>query len=272
VREIVLTGINTALYGTEEGFAHQLSDEENACGLSPMEAILSRLDAIQMPEGDDFRIRLSSLEPTVVDKDHVEKIIRYRRLCHHLHLSVQNGSDKILRSMNRHYTRNEYLDIVRSIREFDPYYGITTDIIVGFPGEDEADFADTLDVVRRSEFGKVHVFRYSPRRGTVGAKLPDAVPGETKIDRSDRLEAESNKVAYDFRRKNFGRIHTVLAEEIQDGLMTGYTDNYIKVYVEVPDEGTEERTVFDKSARLGDFCRVKLTQIFRDGCKAVLVK
>ena len=168
VREIVLTGINTALYGTEPGAQCSLAD------------LLSDLDKID----GAFRIRLSSLEPTVVDKNNVEQIIRFSRLCHHLHLSVQNGSDRILRSMNRHYTRDEYLEIVRAIREFDPLYGITTDIIVGFPGETESDFADTIDIVRQAGFGKVHVFRYSPRKGTVGAGLPDAVPGQTKIDRS----------------------------------------------------------------------------------------
>jgi threonylcarbamoyladenosine tRNA methylthiotransferase MtaB len=249
VREIVLTGINTALYGTEAGFEYGLAD------------LLAMLDAIERPQGDDFRIRLSSLEPTVVDKDDVEKIIRFRRLCHHLHLSVQAGSDHILKSMNRHYTRDEYLDIVRAIREYDPLYGITTDIIVGFPGETDEDFADTLDITRRSEFGKVHVFRYSPRKGTVGASLPDAVPGEVKIARSDELEAAASAVARDFMQANTGVLHTILAEEIQDGYMTGYTGNYIKIYIEDSEERLEP----------GRFYDVRPTELFRDGCKAELV-
>lgn len=273
VREIVLTGINTALYGTEAGFKYDVHDEEGKIlpgleriasmteeernAISPIEVILARLDAV---EGYDFRIRLSSLEPTVVDKDNVEKIIRYKRLCHHLHLSVQNGSDKVLKSMNRHYTRDEYLEIVNAIREFDPLYGITTDIIVGFPGEEEEDFEDTMSIVGQSDFGRVHVFRYSPRKGTVGASLPDAVPGEVKISRSDRLERESEAVAHRFIEENFGRTHIVLTEEIQDGFVTGYTDNYIKVYVET------------ETPRLGEFSRVQLTQIYKDGCKAVIVE
>ena len=222
VREIVLTGINTALYGTEDGSEYELTD------------LLAMLDEIEMPEGDDFRIRLSSLEPTVVDKDHVEKIIRFRRLCHHLHLSVQAGSDHILKSMNRHYTRDEYLDIVRAIRDFDPLYGITTDIIVGFSGETEEDFEDTLDIVRKSDFGKVHVFRYSTR---------------------------AEEVARRFRTANTGIIHTILAEEIQDGYMTGYTGNYIKTYIEDA-EGTLEP---------GTFYKVRLTELYRDGCIGELV-
>ena len=274
--ELVLTGINTALYGTEAGF--DPGDLSPSAGLatgfvdlnsgaapapglapaaSPIEILLAQLDALP----GDFRVRLSSLEPTVVDKDHVEKIIRYKRLCHHLHLSVQNGSDKILRSMNRHYTRDEYLEIVRAIREYDPLYGITTDIIVGFPGENEEDFADTLDVVEKAAFGKVHVFRYSPRKGTAGATLPDAVPGGVKIDRADRLEAAAARVARRFIESNRGTIHTVLAEEFRDGFITGYTDNYIKVYIEDAD-----------ASRLGTFCDVELTQMYEDGCKAVLAR
>ena len=249
VREIVLTGINTALYGTEEGSEYELTD------------LLAMLDEIEMPEGDDFRIRLSSLEPTVVDKDHVEKIIRFRRLCHHLHLSVQAGSDHILKSMNRHYTRDEYLDIVRAIRDFDPLYGITTDIIVGFSGETEEDFADTLDIVRQSDFGKVHVFRYSTRKGTAGERLPDAVPGEIKNERSDRLEEAAEEVARRFRTANTGIEHTILAEEIQDGYMTGYTGNYIKTYIEDPEGSLEP----------GAFYRVRLTELYKDGCKGEII-
>ena len=242
VREIVLTGINTALYGTEPGAQCSLAD------------LLSDLDKID----GEFRIRLSSLEPTVVDKNNVEQIIRFSRLCHHLHLSVQNGSDRILRSMNRHYTRDEYLEIVRAIREFDPLYGITTDIIVGFPGETESDFADTIDIVRQAGFGKVHVFRYSPRKGTVGAGLPDAVPGQTKIDRSDALERISADVARDFIRKNMLVEHTVLIEEHQAGYTTGYTDNYIRVYIEDSDYVLEP----------GSFVTVRLEELHEDGCIA----
>ena len=242
VREIVLTGINTALYGTESGAQCSLAD------------LLSDLDKID----GEFRIRLSSLEPTVVDKNNVEQIIRFSRLCHHLHLSVQNGSDRILRSMNRHYTRDEYLEIVRAIREFDPLYGITTDIIVGFPGETESDFADTIDIVRQAGFGKVHVFRYSPRKGTVGAGLPDAVPGQTKIDRSDALERISADVAHDFIRKNMLVEHTVLIEEHQAGYATGYTDNYIRVYIEDSDYVLEP----------GSFVTVRLEELHEDGCIA----
>jgi len=247
VREIVLTGINTALYGTEPGFGCELAD------------LLARLDAID----GDFRIRLSSLEPTVVDKEHVEKIIRFKRLCHHLHLSVQAGSDHILRSMNRHYTRAEYLDIVKAIRDYDPVFGITTDIIVGFPGETDADFEDTMDIARRSEFGKIHVFRYSPRKGTAGASLPDAVPGDIKIRRSFELEKAGSEITSEFRMKNIGMEHTVLIEERRDDYLTGFTGNYIRAYIMAPDRDNDD-------AMIGAFCSVVLTEPFLDGCKGVL--
>ena len=225
--EIVLTGINTALYGTEPGAE---------CSLSQL---LTMLDELEVPEGRDFRIRLSSLEPTVVDKDNVEEIIRHRRLCHHLHLSVQNGSDAVLKSMNRHYTRAEYLEIVRALRDYDPDFGITTDIIVGFPGETEEDFRNTLDIVKEAFFGKTHVFRYSPRRGTAGARLKGAVPEEVKKERAGILEEAAEKVARDFRLSIIGKEQTVLIEEEEDGCMTGYTGNYIKTYIKADGNGPE---------------------------------
>jgi len=247
-REIVLTGINTALYGTEAGAECSLSE------------LLTMLDELKAPEGTDFRIRLSSLEPTVVDKNNVEEIIRHRRLCHHLHLSVQNGSDAVLKSMNRHYTRAEYLEIVRALREYDPDFGITTDIIVGFPGETEEDFRDTLDIVKEASFGKTHVFRYSPRKGTAGAKLRGAVPEEVKKERAGMLEEAAEEVARDFRLSIKGKEQTVLIEEEEDGYMTGYTGNYIKAYISLSDLGG--------SAVPGEFCRVIPEGLFRDGVAA----
>ena len=252
-REIVLTGINTALYGTEDGAE---------CSLSQL---LTMLDELPAPEGSDFRIRLSSLEPTVVDKDNVEEIIRHRRLCHHLHLSVQAGSDSVLKSMNRHYTRTEYLDIVKALREYDPDFGITTDIIVGFPGESDDNFMDTLDIVKEAFFGKTHVFRYSPRRGTAGARLKGAVPEAVKKERAGILEEAAEDVARAFRASLEGKEALVLIEEEEDGFMTGYTGNYVKVYIETAG------TAADVPAA-GEFCRVVLGKLFRDGVAAVPVK
>ena len=254
-REIVLTGINTALYGTEPGAECSLSE------------LLTMLDELEAPGGMDFRIRLSSLEPTVVDKDNVEEIIRHRRLCHHLHLSVQNGSDAVLKSMNRHYTRAEYLEIVKALRDYDPDFGITTDIIVGFPGETEEDFRDTLDIVKEAFFGKTHVFRYSPRRGTAGARLKGAVPEAVKKERSAVLEEAAEEVARDFRLSIIGKEQTVLIEEEEDGYMTGYTGNYIKAYIKVSGAEASEAAL-----ATGEFCTVIPTGLFRDGVAATIVR
>lgn len=245
-KEIVLTGINTALYGTEDGADSSLED------------VLARLDAIDA----DFRVRLSSLEPTVVDKEHVEKIIRFNKLCHHLHLSAQSGSNHILDRMNRHYTSEDYLDIVKAIREYDPLYGITTDIIVGFSGETEEDYQDSLRLVRDSEFCRVHAFRYSPRKGTVGAALDGVVPGRIKGERVDGLIAEGERVAKAFVERNKSVRHKVLSEERIGAYTTGYTDNYIKVYIEDP----------DGAIPLGEFCMVDLGEIYEDGCIARLAE
>ena len=245
-REVVLTGINTALYGTEAGAE---------CSLSELLTMLDKLDT-----SVDFRIRLSSLEPTVVDKDNVEEIIRHRRLCHHLHLSVQNGSDSVLKAMNRHYTRGEYLDIVDMLRSHDPLFGITTDIIVGFPGETETDFEDTLDIVRKAGFGRTHVFRYSPRKGTAGAAMKDAVPEQIKKERAEVLESLGEETAKAFIDANLGVAHMVLIEESCDGYATGYTGNYIKTYIKDP-EGRFEA---------GRLYKAVLTGVFRDGALATL--
>ena len=259
-KEIILTGINTALYGTEPEFSFEREADEE--GLTGLETIIKRIDALE----GDFRIRLSSLEPTVVDAEDVKKLLGYEKLCHHLHLSAQSGSSSVRKAMNRHYDREDYLGIVKALREFDPLYGITTDIIVGFPGEGDADFEDSLDVVRQAEFARVHAFKYSPRKGTKGASLNGRVPGEISSARASELEKVATKVADKFNEKNFDAVHRVLAEELQEGYITGYTDNYIRVYIDV--ENSDNKT----APRLGDFCRVKLTENFKDGCKAVLTE
>ncbi|MBR2673910.1 MAG: tRNA (N(6)-L-threonylcarbamoyladenosine(37)-C(2))-methylthiotransferase MtaB [Mogibacterium sp.] len=258
-KEIILTGINTALYGTEPEFKFERAANEE--GLSGLEIIVKRIDALD----GDFRIRLSSLEPTVVNIEDVRSLLGYEKLCHHLHLSVQSGSDKILKAMNRHYNREEYLSIVRALRDFDPLYGITTDIIVGFPGEKDEDFKASLDIVSAAEFGRVHAFRYSPRKGTAAARLRKGlVNGAISSKRANILDEVAAETARGFNEKNFGVTHRVLAEEESEGYITGYTDNYIRVYLDIRDMKTET------APRLGEFCRVKLTENYKDGCKAVL--
>lgn len=238
-REITLTGINTALY-------------EDLPGL---------LQEIETIEGD-FRIRLSSLEPTVVNKDFVKKLFPFTKLCHHLHLSMQSGSDKILHAMNRKYTREEYFAIVDQLREFDPLYGITTDIIAGFPGETEGDFADSLEVIHRCDFAKVHGFRYSERPGTKAAAMKGKVDPALRKERVSKLTDQGDRVATEFFKKHIGTVQKVIFEtgsNDADGFVAGYADNYVKVYHQWQPEITQ------------GFYRVRITGLYKDGITGKIV-
>lgn len=238
-KEIILTGINTALYGTD-------------IGMGGIEPLIRRLNAIE----GDFRIRLSSLEPTVINAEYVKELLKYEKLCNHLHLSIQSGSDNILKAMNRRYDRREYLDIVKILQEFDPCYGITTDIIVGFPGETQGDFEDSLAIIDEVGFCKVHAFKYSKRRGTKAADMPNQISGEEKNARSALLIEKAQADGKMFLARNVGQTRRVLFEEMTaGGLATGYTDNYIKVYVK------------GDQSLLNCFKNVKLLEEYKDGMK-----
>ena len=262
-KEIILTGINTALYGTEEGFCYPLRDDEEAAGMSGIEIIIKRINELE----GDFRIRLSSLEPTVINAEYVRRLMKYERLCPHLHLSVQSGSNHVLELMNRRYDRSEYLEIVKVLREYDPLYGITTDIICGFPGETEEDFEDSLEIVEKVKFCKVHAFKYSRREGTAAALMEGQIPGEIKNQRSDRLIEAGERVSAGFMESCRGAVRPVLFEELREesedddgaegrnSLITGYTDNYIKVYAR------------GDSDDLNSIKKVKLLERYKDGMK-----
>ena len=237
-KEVVLTGINTALYGEEKGNLEIVD-------------LLKELDKIS----GDFRIRLSSLEPTVIDADYVKKLFECKRLCHHLHLSIQSGSNKVLKEMNRRYSRNDYLEIIKVLRAFNPLYGITTDIIVGFPGETDEDFMDSLDIVQKVEFSKVHAFKYSKRTGTVAASRNDQVSGMVKNDRVHALMNMSESSREKFNARSIGTAAKALIEQQEDEFLTGYTDNYTKVYIRD----------FQKDIRLNEFYDVKLIGNYKDG-------
>lgn len=242
-KELILTGINTALYGTDLGYG----------GIAPL---IARLNALP----GDFRIRLSSLEPTVIHADYVKGLLAYEKLCPHLHLSIQSGSDSVLQRMNRRYSRAEYLDIVRVLQDFDPLYGITTDIICGFPGETEEDFADSLAMIDEAGFCRVHAFKYSRRKGTPAADMPDQIPGDVKNRRSQALMEKAEEDAGRFFDRCRGAVRRVLFEEMtEDGLMTGYTDNYVKAYA----AGGPEM--------LNQFYHVKLLEKYRDGMKGEII-
>ncbi len=245
-KEIVLTGINTALYGREIGDSKAL------------ELLLREIDR----EEGDFRIRFSSLEPTVVNADFVKSILPYKRLCHHLHLSIQSGSNQIIKAMNRHYTREDYLEIVKVLRSFDPSYGITTDIIVGFPGESKEDFNDSLKMVEEAMYTRVHVFPYSKRDGTPAATRKDQVSPEVKKLRTNRLINKAEAIDLEFRKLCLGQTRQALIEEYieEEGCYTGYLDNYTRVYI--------PRL---KNMEIGSLAQVYIEECFKDGLRCRLV-
>ena len=247
-KEIILTGINTALYGVEEGFQDKYPDWAKEDGIE------SIIKAICEIEGE-FRVRLSSLEPAVINADYVERLMKYDKLCHHLHLSAQSGSDNVLKLMNRPYGQKDYLDIVDVLRKCDPLYGISTDLIVGFPQESDEDFKDSLELVKKAGFCKVHAFRYSKREGTAAAVMKGQVASETKNERVTVLMAAGDNASNEFFERCKGVTRTVLFEEWDGEYITGYTDNYVKVYAKGSDED------------LNCFREVKLLEIYKDGMK-----
>ena len=239
-KEIVITGINAALYGIE--------NKEGS--------LLDVIEKINNIEGK-FRIRLSSIEPAVITDDFMEKLMGFKKLCSHVHLSLQSGSQLILEKMNRKYSVDHYKEVVRKMRLKRPEMNITTDIIVGFPGESSKNFDETCEFVKLMRFGKVHVFKYSKRKGTKAAEMKNQVDSNSKNDRSHRLIEIANDSAQRFNSEFIGRTQEVLFENIDSktGLAEGYTDNYIKVYV----YGQEEL--------IGNFRSVEIVENYRDGFK-----
>lgn len=221
-KEIILTGIHIASYGKDI----------NGPGLIDIIEKIANVEGIE-------RIRLSSLEPTLIDEQFMERAVKTKKLCDHFHLSLQSGSNSVLKRMNRKYTTEEYASIVNTIRKYMPNAGITTDIIVGFPGETDEEFQETCNFVKNIGFSKIHVFKYSPREGTVASKFKEQIHGSIKQNRSETLISLGDKMTYDFNRKFIGQELPVLFEENSAGnpkFIEGYTTNYIRVKVQAPDE------------------------------------
>ena len=234
-REAVITGINLSAYDF---------DGKGLVGL-----ILALKDV-------DKRIRLGSLETSVITEELLTALKGLKDFAPHFHLSLQSGANATLKKMNRKYTREEYLDKVNLIREYFPSAGITTDIIVGFPTETEEDFLDTVDLVKKVKFADLHVFPFSPREGTVAYKMPDLAP-EIKKARLDELIKIKEQYKTDFANFNQGKILNVLLEEEKDGYKVGYTENYLRTYVKCD--------LTDKMVK------VKILKPFRDGAEGEIV-
>ncbi|WP_195263266.1 tRNA (N(6)-L-threonylcarbamoyladenosine(37)-C(2))-methylthiotransferase MtaB [Clostridium sp. 1001275B_160808_H3] len=217
-KEIILSGIHTASYGL---------DLEGSVNL------IDIIEEIEKVEGIE-RIRIGSIEPAFFTPEVIEKIKKFKKLCPHFHLSLQSGCDATLKRMNRRYTAQEYADSVNLLRETMPDVSITTDVIVGFPGETEEEFNETYEFLKNIKLTKTHVFKYSPRKGTKAADMQDQVDGSIKEKRSKLLIELSNKNEKEFIEKFIGKEMDALIEtEVKgkDGIYEGYTRNYIKVQV-----------------------------------------
>ncbi len=214
-KEIVLTGIHVASYG---------KDKKDISLIEVLEEV-GKTDKIE-------RIRLSSLEPTLINHDFMDRLVKIGKVCDHFHLSLQSGSPTVLKRMNRKYTPELYKANVDIIRQYMPNAGITTDIIVGFPGETEEEFQETYDFVKEIGFSRIHVFKYSPRRGTPAAKYENQVDGNVKNIRSEKLISLGEELMKRFNSNFIGSSLSVLFEEKSkkdEDYMEGYTSNYIRV-------------------------------------------
>jgi len=211
-KEIVITGVNIGRYDYD-GYNFQ--------------KLLEKILTIQ----GDFRIRISSLEPDGFGEDLYE-VFQDPRMNPHLHLCLQSGSDNILMKMRRMYNVRSFMQIIERFRKNIPDFNFTTDIIVGFPGETEEDFQQTLMVAEEAEFSHIHTFRYSVRNGTRAARMPEQIPEKIKAERSSRIRTLSMKNEELYYRKMLGKTQRLLVEKIsEDGLAKGYGENYIPLLV-----------------------------------------
>ena len=217
-KEMVLTGIHIGSYGRDID------------GESRMLELLTKLNEVE----GDFRIRLGSVEPRLITEEFLEGLVKLKKVCPHFHLSLQSGSTTVLKRMNRHYSAEEYLASVNLLKKYYDRPGITTDIIVGFPGESDEEFEETAAFVKKVGFLKVHVFPYSKRDGTYAAKMSEQVAPEIKKKREDRLIAICEEVAKEYLDSFNGDSERVLLEEEIKGredYILGHTDRYIEVAV-----------------------------------------
>lgn len=217
-KEVILSGIHTASYGLD------LEGNVN---------LISIIDEIEKIDGIE-RIRIGSIEPAFFTPEVIEKIKNFKKLCPHFHLSLQSGCDATLKRMNRRYTAKEYEDSVNLLRETLPGVSISTDVIVGFPGETEEEFNETYEFLKRIKLTKTHIFKYSPRKGTKAADMPNQLDGKVKDERSKKLIELNDINEKAFTEKFLGREMDVLMEQGVKGkedVYEGYTRNYIKVEV-----------------------------------------
>ena len=177
------------------------------------------------------RIRLGSIEPLLINEEFISRLTNLEKICHHFHLSLQSGCDETLKRMNRRYTTKQFGKIVNLLRENYNDVILTTDIIVGFPGETEEEFNKTYEFLKKIKFYKMHVFKYSQRKGTKAATMQMQIDGNIKEIRSQKLIELSNRNEREYNKLYIGKEVEVLFEERKEGVYKGHTKNYILVYL-----------------------------------------
>lgn len=240
-KEVILSGIHTASYGVD------LEGNVDLIGI---------IEQIEKVEGIE-RIRIGSIEPAFFSDENIKRIDKLTKLCPHFHLSLQSGCNETLKRMNRRYSAEEYKEAVEKLRKIMPEASITTDVIVGFPGETEEEFNETYEFLKDIKLTKTHVFKYSPRQGTKAATMENQLDGNIKEKRSKTLIALNNENELAFSKRFIGENMDILVEQLvksKEGMYEGYTRNYIKV--EVP---------CDNPNVVGDIVKVKLIEALEDG-------
>jgi threonylcarbamoyladenosine tRNA methylthiotransferase MtaB len=213
-QEVVLTGINIGDYVSING-----------------ERLADLVRAVDQVEGLT-RIRISSIDPDEVDDNLMDAVLSGKKTCHSFHIVLQAGSNVILKRMNRKYTKQVFLETIHRLKKAAPHFTFTTDVIVGFPGETDADFEETLEIMREVKFAKVHMFPYSPRARTRAATYPNQVPPAVMNERKQIVLRESEKQAFELRHAYVGKKMKVLIEDEKEGF--GHTDNFLPVLCTSP--------------------------------------
>ena len=236
-KEIVLTGIHIGAYGRD-------------CGekISLVDAIKTVLDA-----ANPLRLRLGSIESAEMTDELIDLIKTDARICNHVHLPLQSGCDEILKAMHRPYTTKNFSQLTARLIKEVPEISIGTDLIVGFPGETDENFSETLNFIREQPFSKIHVFPFSARAGTLAAALPNQIPPQIKKARAGQALEISRAKAEKFSARLLGKTVEIIAETSTDGIVDGLTKNYVRVYTPA------------ENIRLGEVARIKIERLHKDG-------
>ena len=219
IKEVVITGIHIASYGKDFKNEYKLID---------------LLEEINKIEGIE-RIRLGSIEPLMITEEFMKRLVKLPKICHHFHLSLQSGCDETLKRMNRRYTTEEFKHIVKLLRENYQDVNLTTDVIVGFPGETEEEFNKTYEFLKEIKFYKMHIFKFSPREGTKAAVMKNQIDGNIKEERSQKFIELSDKNEKEYNERYVGKEVEILWEEEKDGVYKGHTKNYVLAHMNIND-------------------------------------